>query len=396
MTLMYKQTTNINGPRMHAFVIGVGAYPHAKPDRGVLKDLRAVDDLPSAADSAKLMCDWLLANESQFVAKLASLEVLISDPANTDNRYVWAEQAKVDEATSANVESAGEAWLKRVTTRPGDTAFFYCCGHGAVYGGQPVLLLGDLNLKAANPWAHLNLGTLAQSLRRTNGLGCAFMFSDACGEFVTRLELSSAQDCRFFPAPLPFDKTLNNVSFLCAASEAQLAHDAAAPGFEGIANDGTGVRFGRFTQTVLKGLQGSSARWSRNGWYVDPLTLFQDLKKLKQIYFQNWKERPFDPYYAVTPGDFYPIIRHHNAELPLVIMTDPETRITDYDLHICQTNDKESPYLESRPTREREAWRLSVPASRDALYAVAVNSEGRHATPFIPSQPVFDHVVTVT
>ncbi|MEH7844715.1 hypothetical protein [Rhizobium laguerreae] len=386
----------IEGPRMHAFVIGVGAYPDAKAGRGSLSELRAVDDLPSAADSAKLVCRWLLDNKDNFIAKLSSLEVLISDPADATSRYGWNPGPPIDGATSEHVKQAGADWLDRVSARPGDVAFFYCCGHGAVYGGQPILFLEDLNTGKIEPWAHLNLGALAQSLRRMPGLGCAFMFSDACGEFVTKLELSDARDSRFYMPPNLFEPTRNNVSFLCAASEAQLAHDATSLGFEGVSDDGSGVRFGRFTQTILKGLQGSSSRWSKAGWVVDPISLYQDLRKLKQTFFRDWKEKPFEPFCPVTPNDFFPIIRHMQAEIPLVVMTDPEARIVDYDLHICPSNEQQAAIIQSRQQRSPEAWRLLVPVSRDALYAVAVNNAARYATPFIPSQPMFDHVVTVT
>ena len=48
---------SVPGAKTHAVVIGVGNYPHAKSGKGVQENLRRVPDLPSAADSAKLMCD---------------------------------------------------------------------------------------------------------------------------------------------------------------------------------------------------------------------------------------------------------------------------------------------------------------------------------------------------
>ena len=60
MTQIFKRA--VAGLGTHALVVGVGHCPDAKPGRGVRKELRTVQNLPSAADGAKLMCDWLIAN----------------------------------------------------------------------------------------------------------------------------------------------------------------------------------------------------------------------------------------------------------------------------------------------------------------------------------------------
>ncbi|MNP41727.1 hypothetical protein D3C76_1354430 [compost metagenome] len=88
------------------------------------------------------------------------------------------------------------------------------------------------------------------------------MFSDACGQFVPKFELRpQAQPCQFYPEHDLFAVSRNQVSLLCAASEGQLA-------YEGTDSEGSNLKFGRFTQTCLKGLSGSSARYSRTRWVV--------------------------------------------------------------------------------------------------------------------------------
>ena len=45
---------------------------------------------------------------------------------------------------------------------------------------------------------------------------------------------------------------------------------------------------GRFTQTLLKGLSGFSARGNNNAWWVYPSGLIDDLKSLRRIFYPHW------------------------------------------------------------------------------------------------------------
>ncbi|WP_157650641.1 caspase family protein [Burkholderia ubonensis] len=379
----------VEGPRTHAFVIGVGQYPHAKAGRGVLDILGKVPDLPSAADSAKLMCDWLLDNQDRLAAPLATLDVLISDPANPNHRYPWA-RGPVDTATKANVAARGRAWYERVVAEPGNVAFFYCCGHGASHLQQPVLFLEDLNQSPDDVWTHINLNLLALALRKSQSISAAFLFSDACGQFVPEFELEKdVQDCRFFHKPNLFAPSRNQVSLLCAAAEGQLA-------YEGADRAGGDCQFGRFTQAVLKGLSGSSARWSRNRWGVSCRDLLGDLKSLRRVFFSHWSENePFEPYPAVTQADPIPIVYPDGFELPLVVMTDPPDRMPHYDFVISQKREPTGPWLKNRNAGDPNAWHTTVPPGLDALYAIAVKGADHYPLLFQPKEPLFDQWVPV-
>lgn len=376
------------GSKTHAFIIGVGEYPHARAGQGVLDTLRSVPDLPSAADSAKLMCDWLLENQDRLAAPLATLDVLISDPKIQSNRYPCALD-EFDPATEDNVKVRGFQWYERVTAEPGNVAFFYCCGHGASHLQQPVLFLEDLNRQRVNAWSHINLGQLAHALRKNQSVSAAFLFSDACGQYVPEFELGKAQECRFYEEPSLFAASRNQVSLLCAAPEAQLA-------YEGTETSGSTVMFGRFTQACLMGLSGSSARLSRNGWGVNCRDLLGDLKSLRRIYFSHWGEHePFEPYQAVTPTDPMPIVFPHVRELPIVVMTDPPERMPNYALAISQTSVPIPPFLRERGAGHQSAWRTTVPPGRDALYAIAVGDGNHYSVLFQPKEPLFDQWVSV-
>jgi len=378
----------VQGRKTHAFVIGVGNYPHAKAGRGVQEKLRRVPDLTSAADSAKLMCDWLLENQDRLAAPLATLDVLVSDPLGPNQRYQWA-RGPADPATEANVSARGLEWYERVVAEPGNVAFFYCCGHGASHLQQPVLFLEDLNQSGVNVWKHINLGFLAATLRKNQSVSAAFLFADTCGQYVPELELGRAQDCRFYDEPNLFAVSRNQVSLLCAASEGQLA-------YEGADKAGSSLRFGRFTQAMLKGLGGSSARWSRTGWGVSCRDLLGDLKSLRRVFFSHWGEsEPFEPYQAVTQTDPIPIVFPQAFELPIVVMTDPSDRMSHYEFVISQKNDPALPWLKNRKAGDPNAWSTTVPPSREALYAIAVKGADHYPLLFQPKEPLFDQWISV-
>jgi hypothetical protein len=372
-------------PATHAFVIGVGDYPHRHPAWGGLPELNKVRSLPSAADSAKFVTDWLIQNKDCLAAKLGSIEVVISDPPGGEGRYPWGSAKQIGRANVADVKTAGRAWLGRV--KPGDVAFFYCCGHGAAHSSQPVLFLEDLNATKENPWSHLNIGKLGQALRRKTELRCAFMFADTCGEFIPNFEFGDAQDTRFFAPPRPFDIVQDKVSLICAAPQARLAYEGADPA--------TGVRLGRFTQTVIKGLDGSSARMRDNRWIVYPSELLNDLKTLRRIFFPLWDDLPFEPSPALTQNDVYPIVHRQDPEVPVLIITDPADAVIRFNLHVSERNEPHPPWISSRPARSAGAWSTSVKAGMDPLYALAVTDAEFFSSRFYPNQPQINQRVPV-
>ncbi|MGS4989945.1 hypothetical protein ACVDG9_18425 [Roseibium sp. RP-7] len=387
MTLLLDR--HIEGRKTHAFVVGVGAYPEAKANRGVTEALSNVPDLPSAADSAKLFTDWLLENQDRLGAPLGTLEVLISDPQSPANRYPW-NRGPIDGATNANVKQSGAEWFQRLVKGDGDVALFYCCGHGASHLQQPVLFLEDLNEDPANTWCHLNLGYVASALRKLPNVSAAFLFSDACGQYVPDFELvvPPPQDCRFFPAS-PFGTSRNQVSLLCAAAEGQFA-------YEGTQSDASSINFGRFTQTLLKGLSGSSARLTRTQYSVCSADLLKDLKSIRRVFFKHWDPTlPFEPYQAFTQTDPPPIVYPVQFKLPVVISTDPEERNPYYGLLLSRRNEPTAPCLQDRARGFDSKWETSVSPSIDPLYAIAVDDTAHYVLPFQPKEPAYELWVPV-
>ena len=391
MTLLYER--QIDGPCTHALVIGTGSYPQAKHGQGVLAQLGYVSDMASAADSALRICDWLYHNRDRLVAPLASLEVLISNPAEQQNRYQCQEasfrHASIDEATSANVLAAGKAWIKRLNQAE-CSAFMYACGHGAVYGHQPVVFLHDLNADETNPWAHINLGEIAYALQKKSTVQQAFLFTDACGEFVTDFQLSDNPACQFYAnKSAKLNVAVNNrVLLMCAAAEGHLAWEGCTPD--------SPVQFGRFTLVLLMCLNGASSRLLNRRWVVHSSGLMDDIKPLYQTFFTYWPAKePFEPCTAFSPNEPLPLVYPEQSELPLVLRTAPQNHLPDCRLILCTQDDPQSAALQTREAGPGVAWVTSIRADRLPVYAFAQSVTHAGGSAFVPNAPIFDEWVDV-
>lgn len=391
----------------HAFVIGVGDYPHAKQGQGTNPALRQVRDLPSAADGAKLMCDWLIQNEDKLAAPLGSIEALISDVPGGQPRYLPRDArllGKIDRADARTIPAAGKAWLQRLQGDPGSTALFYACGHGANYGMQPVLFHSDLNQgDLGSAWAHLNIGTMAQAFRQLPQLRLAFFFLDACGEYVKDFP-PNVRDDGFVSPELPGAGDSDKVWLLSAASSGLLAYPGTAthlaerdPEFAASVDGRTKVKIGRFTQALSKRLDGASARWADGAWSVDNMGLWSDLRQLHRVYFPSWGDKLFEPSQFLTPNSRLPIISHSKPRLPVLVLTEPADRAAEFELRIGLADDGAEPWLDFRSRRCSEAWLTHVEGDRSRpFYALAVlDNKVCHSSFFKADQPQFDQRIPI-
>lgn len=393
MTLLFNR--EVAGPATHAFVVGVGNFPHAAT--GDNPDLVDVPNLPSAADSAKLMCEWLLANRDNLVAPLASLEVLISDPPDAVNRYAWQPGAAIDPATPANVKVSGKSWMAKFPAGSQNIAYFYGCGHGANLAAEPVLFLEDLNLDADNAWPNIHAANLARALRLHPHVDAAYIFIDACGQKVKEFELCPAdnrQPTVFYPAVSYGAVGANKVMLTSAAPEGQLAYDA--PLTERHFPAQAGVPIGRFTQTLIMALNGSSIRSFGKRWAVNSTGLRDDLKRLKQFYFPHLTDHPFEPTPIYGFNEVRPFVFPQAPTVPFVATTNPNEKIELYEFCIKDVPPPPAPVdagMKHDPVRK--AWFGEMPPRSTSVYAVAFNGEGFFANPFTPDQPKFDLQVDI-
>jgi len=394
MTVLFSR--EVTGPALHAFVVGVGDFPHARD--GDNPALTGVPNVPSAADSAKLMCDWLLANSDNLLPPLASIEVLISEPARTPGRYDWAPAMQIDRATSGNVAAAGQRWLSNFPKDSENVAFFYGCGHGASLTSDPVLFLEELNLSQINPWPHINAASLAMSLRKHPHVQSAYVFVDACGEKVAAFELLE----REFRQPAVFygnagwgTVAQNKVMLLTAAPEGQLAYDSPLSARD-YAAPYAGVPVGRFTQTLVKALNGAAVRFWKGRWTVTSTGLRDDLTYLRQFYFPEMDDYPFDPTPIYGFNDVQGLVRPTAPVVPVVATTNPQDRIVRYEFCVRDAAPPPAP-TEAGIAHDpvRMVWRHELTPRNTSMFAVAFGPDDCFSNPFTPNQPLFDLQVDI-
>lgn len=124
-------------PRMHALVIGVGAYRYFSGGKKELKShplaLR-LRQLTSAPKSAEAVASWLTGKRTgEPVVPLGSLEMAVSYPTG---------KAKVEAATFNHVRDAFDKWRQRLDIHERNVGFFFFSGH-AIQREVLALLLED-------------------------------------------------------------------------------------------------------------------------------------------------------------------------------------------------------------------------------------------------------------
>jgi Caspase domain len=382
MTLIWQQA--VPGPATHAFVIGVGAYPDAKAGRGALPALRQVPDIPSADTGAMRFVDWLVDNCNTLGAPLASIEMLVS---NTQPAwpYPWRHNPHVaiDAPTLANVTPAGTSWHQRVTARVGDHALFYICGHGAIRDEQPVVFLADLNTDANMPWdAHIDIYRTANAFRQQANPASAVFFVDACQEFIPRFELADvgrgATLLRPFSVYEP--QVWNKVALLTGASNGQLA-------YEGTWSEDPNVRMGRYTQTLIRALEGASARMQDNHWIVYPGSIQEDVKFLHRLR-PDWRDLPFEPSQPLTPNEVVPLVKLASPSIPVVVRTNPLAKQTGCSFSIYGDVAGATPALVERPAGSADEWQTWIRASAEDHLLRTAHQARIYDNRFKPLAPV--------
>jgi|GEM_PF-1789728 len=396
MTLIYKDDA-VQGPAVHALVIGVGAYPLAKPANkkaGTPKALRDVADIDSAAKSAELFADWLI-GEAKCSLPLGSIAMLKNAQTASGSTYVWNDRfhrpgtdprpdGLVAVPETAVVKTAGVDWSARLEAVQGSIGILFACGHGGSIGPDPMLFLADLNGDPAAEWgAFLNLGQVATGLKQIPAVAAAHIFVDACGEFIADMVLQDQGKGAKFLKVDPYKKNKEKVSLITAAAANHLA-------FEDTPESG-----GRFTISLLRALRGASAR-SHSGmaeWTIRPQDIFSDLEGLYGIE-PTWTD-PFEPAAPHMPSKPSTIVQF--TEPPTVyrkIAFDPAPAINLCDLMVLDSNGP--PPLYQFPKNGSVQWLLQMTASIFPHRLVAEFPGGQYPkmeAVFTPAQSVYDHVM---
>lgn len=358
MTLVYQRA--VQGPELHALVLGVGAYPHAKAANATADtpdELVNVPDLPSAAAGAALFADWLIAHADRLPAPLASIDVLISDPAeaaSVGGRYQWTNRPEFAEAvaaggvdpraqtdrvaacTEANLLQDGLAWAGRLGANgQPSTTIVFACGHGIAMTSRSLLLLEDLaGLPPAQQrslWEpFLDVQLLAARLQRKRNVANAYVFLDACQEVLKAREVamadpttSAGEGVRLL-TPDRLDNVASNVVLLLPGPKGTLAFDDGEEGG------------GRYTHTLIQALSGAAAvdLSGLGHWGVRMSDLSLAMQELNRL---RWQDYPLTPVQDPFLAEGQVLVRFPQGappRVPVRIRLDPLNAAGDPDLEV--------------------------------------------------------------
>ncbi len=144
--LLFNDPANRDGT--HILLIGVGDYPWLEggascttPERKALA--MGLGQLGAPPRSMRALADWYLDGFENQERPLASLAMLLSEPAPAQYSHPkLAQPVTVPRGTISDVKKAVSKWIARANKRRGNGVVFGFCGHG-VQSGNPVLLCRD-------------------------------------------------------------------------------------------------------------------------------------------------------------------------------------------------------------------------------------------------------------
>jgi hypothetical protein len=256
------------GPRLHAFVIGVGRYPHlelgAKKPSNLFYGLSA---LTCTVEAAKAIANWLHTDYTNPDCPLGSVEMLLSAPESvtrSDGVVV-----PVEEATMANIESAFKKWYQRCDQDEDNIAFFYFAGHG-VSRLEHFLLAGDFGDPAPlNDWLNcINFTQFKSGMRRCRAQTQLY-FVDACRDTPTQAKSQLNPNGNPLVTASEDDDVRLSIAYRAAAEGQQAFGPAAGPTF--------------FCEALLTCLQGAGARFVAQKWRVDTACLSSALSTVLEV-----------------------------------------------------------------------------------------------------------------
>lgn len=282
-----------DGPRVHALVIGVGAYRHlpggAEPVAHSTLGLKQLSGPPA---SARAFADWVATAMHHPRAPLGTIELLTSPgeppatappaapddgpPANPDDGppvppdavppEPLPSAATVDVPSTDAVETAFESWFARCDTHEDNVALLYFCGHG-VERESVFLLLEDFGKSKLRPLDNaLDIGQTYQGMAICKARE-QYVFVDACREIPFQLLSLLQGNARVLVTPQAVGDQRRDTALVYATSGGSKAYGK--PG-----------RPTRFTEALLRALDGLGGRLDGGGWVVDVPSLQRAITQL--------------------------------------------------------------------------------------------------------------------
>jgi hypothetical protein len=264
----------LDQPRLHAFVVSVGDYPHLIGGVGPLAaDPFGLSQVTTPRFTGPLIAEWLLQSLNNDTRPLGSLEVLLSPsgPIATAAGAVMAAPA-----TMANIEQSFNAWFTRANARPDNAALLYYCGHGLAKVSQYLLAEDFGNPNDADIWKKcIDFDGLRVHMRKCRARTQLF-FVDACRE--TPFGLLAQIDTR---GERLVSATFNDPPVPCSAAYYATTDGRLAYG----PDDGPTY----FCRALIACLNGVAAQRKNGKWIVDTYSLGNGLGQTMQHYARRFK-----------------------------------------------------------------------------------------------------------
>lgn len=147
MTYLDRKSAN-SGPRTHAIVIGVNAYPHLLGGNSSLSSATmGLGQLTSPVLSAHAFASWVETKLNNPDAPLDTIELLLSPDTSTAGHV----PPSVARATMQNIKDAFGRWYQRCDLFEANVALFYFCGHG-LEPRELILLPEDFGSNPLDIW----------------------------------------------------------------------------------------------------------------------------------------------------------------------------------------------------------------------------------------------------
>ena len=174
------------GPGLHAFIVGVSAYPFLEGGAQPVGDPWGMGQLTSTAMSAVRIYEWLVkaADTHRLPVPLASVQLLLSPSAEE------SVPAEAPRATLDNFGVAATEWRDSCKTHRDNVGFFYFAGHGVQRTTEDAVL-------CLEQFRRPGLGALTHAVALANvrgGMAPAPAFPD-----IARTQFYFVDACRVQP-----------------------------------------------------------------------------------------------------------------------------------------------------------------------------------------------------
>lgn len=269
MTLILNK--NLKAPSIHAFIIGIGAYPHlaegVDPKAQILNGVNNLKQLTSPPLSAVNFYNVLndLNNSKNLSLPLGSVEFFASEIPGSNS---IPEALKSDEPNRSNISLAFDEWVNRCKSNIDNMAIFYFCGHG-LEDGDHYLLTSDFGQRPNAPFDgsfNVDLTIMAFNQLKVNK---QLFLVDACRSILPGM-LKAPQSGLALLSP---DKIMKNSSFIAT--------------FKGAAANENGFsvpnQVSFFTKAIINGLNGAVSKLKNSYWEVSSTDLYLNLEKLMNL-----------------------------------------------------------------------------------------------------------------